>query len=129
MEVRKPNFPAAHVEYFKSYGWTLKEYEAVNTYESGSLLLSKEHYDLLVNEGKLDLAPCASKDIIESGYDLEETVGPYNDIIGYIVECEGKTIGGYLTLQTETLHGDIYDITTGPTVPIVNREDALRSIP
>ncbi|SEO01864.1 hypothetical protein SAMN05518847_105266 [Paenibacillus sp. OV219] len=61
----------------------------------------------------------------ESGYDLGEAVGPYNDVIGYVLECEGKVIGGYLTLQTETLNGDIYNITKGPSVPIVNRKDVL----
>lgn len=122
---QKPNFPSAHVQYFAKYGWTLKNYEAVNQYERGALLGVKEHYNMLMNDAKLDLAPYASKEIIESGYDLEEAVGPYNDIIGYVLECDGKIIGSYLELQQETLNGDVYDITKGPTVPIVKPGDVM----
>lgn len=113
------------VELFERYGWTIKSFSEESKYAPGSFPDLKEHYELLVKKGKINLEQYINEEIIETGYLFEESVGPFNYVLGYLLESEGKIIGSYLTINQQNLNGSVYEIITGPTIPIANKENVL----
>jgi hypothetical protein len=53
--------------------------------------------------GHVDLASFLDREVIETGYILQEKTTTYNQIVGYILESDHKIIGGYLAFKQRLL--------------------------
>jgi hypothetical protein len=82
-----------------------------------------DHVEDIKKEGNFDLKPYFNKEVIETGYILNESFINYNEVIFYILESEGNIIGGYLKFNNEVLEGSIYKLIDGKTLPIMNRQE------
>lgn len=56
--------------------------------------------------GHVDLTPYIDKEVIETGYILQEKTATYNQIVGYILESGDEIIGGYLVFNHEAEQAD-----------------------
>ncbi|MHA0858495.1 DUF4830 domain-containing protein [Paenibacillus sp. CMAA1364] len=113
------NYNKQHVTYLKEYGWSIKRFTSETKYAAETLRSYEEHVNTIRSQGKVDLTPFLDKEVLETGYILNEKTDHYNQIVGYILESGEEIIGSYLEFNHEIEQKDgIIRIDIGVTTPI-----------
>jgi hypothetical protein len=113
-----------HINYLVDYGWSIDRFASETTYAASTLQSYQSHVNDIKEFGHVDLTPYIDKEVIETGYILQEKTTKHNQIVGYILESGDAIIGGYLVFNHEaeqadgTLHIDHSDMS-----PILHRKE------
>ncbi|GIO63705.1 DUF4830 domain-containing protein [Paenibacillus cineris] len=120
-----PFYKPMHTDYLQKFGWKAERFASETKYEAKTLQSYKDHVDTIRTEGNIDLAPFFNKEVVETGYILKENTDLYNQIVAYILESEGKVIGGYLDFNHEVLQPDgVIEVHPGQTTPMFDANDS-----
>jgi len=113
-----------HIKYFEDYGWNIDRFASEFKYAASSLESFKSHLNDIEESGQVDLTPYYDKEVIETGYILQERTMTYNKIVGYILESGDEIIGGYLEFNHEAEHEDgTLEIDQTEISPMLHRKE------
>ncbi len=113
-----------HVTYLNQYAWSIDRFTSETKYAPRTLQDYKEHMNTIRTDGQIDLTPFFDKEVIETGYILNEKTDHYNQIVSYILESGEEIIGGYLEYNNEVEQSDgKIRIEVGETTPIFNSNE------
>ncbi|WP_127591725.1 DUF4830 domain-containing protein [Paenibacillus lautus] len=113
-----------HINYLDNYGWSIDRFASETKYAAHTLQSFNSHVKDIKEVGHLEMTPFLDKEVIETGYILQEKTTKHNQIVGYILESGDAIIGGYLVFNHEaeqadgTLHIDHSDMS-----PILHRKE------
>ncbi|KOR90187.1 DUF4830 domain-containing protein [Paenibacillus solani] len=119
-----------HINYLKDYGWSIDRFASDFKYAASSLESFKSHVNDIEELGQVDLAPYFDKEVIETGYILQEKTMTYNKIVGYILESDDEIIGGYLEFNHEAEQEDgTLEIDQTEISPMLHRKELGSNYP
>ncbi|GIO96059.1 hypothetical protein J14TS5_11450 [Paenibacillus lautus] len=113
-----------HIKYLDEYGWSIDRFGSETKYAAHTLQSFKSHVKDIKELGHVDLTPFLDKEVIETGYILQEKTMTYNQIVGYILESGNEIIGGYLVFNHEAEQADgTLHIDQSNMNPILHRKE------
>lgn len=119
-----------HIKYLKDYGWNIDRFGSEFKYAASSLESFKSHLNDIEELGEVDLTPYYDKEVIETGYILQEKTVTYNKIVGYILESGDEIIGGYLEFNHEAEQADgTLEIDQMEISPMLHRKELGSNYP
>lgn len=119
-----------HIKYFENYGWNIDRFASDFKYAASSLEFFKSHVNDIKELGQVDMTPYYDKEVIETGYILQEKTVTYNKIVGYILESGDEIIGGYLEFNHEAEQADgTLDIDQTEISPMLHRKELGSNYP
>lgn len=119
-----------HIKYFEDYGWNIDQFASEFKYTASSLESFKSHVNDIEESGQVDLTPYYDKEVIETGYILQERTVTYNKIVGYILESGDEIIGGYLEFNHEAEQTDgTLEIDQREISPMLHRKELGSNYP
>lgn len=119
-----------HIKYLKDYGWNIDRFASDFKYAASSLESFKSHVNDIEESGHVDLTPYYDKEVIETGYILQEKTMTYNKIVGYILESDDEIIGGYLEFNHEAEQDDgTLEIDQTEISPMIHRKELGSNYP
>ncbi|KOP67459.1 hypothetical protein AMS62_21090 [Bacillus sp. FJAT-18019] len=119
-----------HIKYLEDYGWNIDRFASEFKYAASSLESFKSHVNDIEEFGQVDLTPYYDKEVIETGYILQEKTKTYNKIVGYILESGDEIIGGYLEFNHEAEQEDgTLEIDQTEISPMLHRKELGSNYP
>ncbi|MGG3279937.1 DUF4830 domain-containing protein [Paenibacillus solani] len=113
-----------HIKYLEDYGWNIDRFASEFKYAASSLESFKSHLNDIEESGQVDLTLYYDKEVIETGYILQEKTVTYNKIVGYILESGDEIIGGYLEFNHEAEQEDgTLEIDQTEISPMLHRKE------
>ncbi|MEK4980014.1 DUF4830 domain-containing protein [Bacillus sp. FSL K6-6540] len=113
-----------HVKFLEDYGWSIDRFASETKYAPSTLPSYQKHVKDLKDLGHVDLASFLDREVIETGYILQEKTTTYNQIVGYILESDHEIIGGYLVFNDELEQKDgTFTIDQSEMNPMLHRKD------